>query len=73
MTAWEHRDGRYDHAPQPHYNSNGKPAWWTCDFQTGKGRWDKCDEPLLLDGKRPPIATVAAGTEQDESAMSAQP
>jgi hypothetical protein len=37
MTRWTHADGTADHAPDPHYNGNGLPAFWTCHVALGKG------------------------------------
>jgi hypothetical protein len=72
MTRWTHADGTADHAPDPHYNGNGLPAFWTCHVALGKGV--RCDGALRLDGAKVPItAPVKRAQSTDEPAMSAQP
>jgi hypothetical protein len=68
---WSHKelhkvkDLLYDHEPDPHYNGNGKPSWWTCH---------KCGGSLLLDGKAVPITVgLAPATSDAEPPLSAQP
>lgn len=71
-TRWTHADGSADHDVDPHYNANGRPAWWTCHASTGKGQ--RCDAKLKLDGASPPIAVPAKGATDDaEPPLSAQP
>lgn len=49
MSTWTHVDGEKDHAPDPTYNGNGLPAFWTCH---------KCRVELRLDGQKVPITIV---------------
>jgi hypothetical protein len=54
VSRWTHADGTTDHEPDPHYNGNGLPAFWTCHVKAGKAT---CDRELRLDGAKVPITT----------------
>jgi hypothetical protein len=48
VSRWTHADGTAEHEPDPHYNGNGLPAFWTCHVKD-------CGRKLRLDGFAPPI------------------
>lgn len=64
MNRWTHVI-EADHEPDPHYNGNGLPHYWTCH---------KCVGELRLDGAKPPVtAPVKRAADKAEAPMSAQP
>lgn len=67
MADWAHKEEPAEpHDPDPHYNGNGLPTFWTCHV---KG----CGGTLLMGGKAPPITTPPVSKRQPESKTSQQP
>lgn len=72
VSRWTHADGSTAHEPDPHYNGNGLPAFWTCHVSLGKG--ERCDGELRLDGAKVPLTTpIVKGRATVEPPLSAQP
>ena len=68
VVEWSHKSGEKDHPPDPRYNGNGLPAFWTCNAKN-------CGDKLLLNGLAPPITTPARHkpVKQEEPPLSSQP
>lgn len=67
MTGWSHAEGDEDHEPDPHYNGNGVPEYWTCHVKN-------CGRKLLIDGGKVPMTTpVKKAKAKVEPPLSSQP